>query len=700
MLQSLSRSARMAAFLATDPARSVRTGQSPHEVVARVGKARVRYFAPEQVEHAPVFVCMPLINTWSIFDLLPERSVVRELVAHGTPVYLLDWGRPGPEDRYVSLLDLIEGVLHRSLERARRHATAHHGTAQLDAIGYCVGGTFLAVYLSRHPTAVQRVAFVATPIDFKASGRLALWASEETFPLDALIDGVGNFPRRLMQTSFQWLKLEGQTGKWRSLHQRFDKPGFKELWAALEQWSADGVDFPGEAYREYVRRCYFDNALMTGSWRLGNTAVDLSRVEADALVLAAAGDHIVPPPSAHALRRVWGGRCHVRDASRRTRRDLRERRARDPPHPVGERMKGSDFDPLAAIVGPFVQGIGGMQQTEAVRRGMHLHAITPRPPVGLTTHDVIHRHDKLAVRYYAPRGPVPAGPPVVIVPSLINRAYICDLEPDRSLVAGLAELGHAVYLVDWGVPGPEDAQEDVGYVLLTLLDRAMARIRRHARARTTHVLGYCMGGTIAGMYAALRPAHLESLVALNAPFHFAAGGRFASFVSPEAFDVDHAIDGDGLMSVAVMQSAFKLLDPMGNWSKFIALDKASADPTRLRRSLARERWLEDNVPMAGAFAREFIRNAYQSDKLMDGSWVVRGETVDLGAITCPTLVIACERDFITPKEAALPLADLVGSERVLAEVLQAGHIGVVVGGFGPAVFYPRLDRWFRAEARP
>lgn len=298
----LERSMATARFLASDPVASVRTGRTPHAIIHRDGPAAVRYF-PSAGGGAPVFVSMPLINTWSIFDLLPGRSVVQALTEGGHPVYVLDWGRPGPEDRDRPLSHYVDTRLGRAVARACRHA----GVERMDMIGYCVGGTFLAVHLARHPERVRRLCLLATPIDFHASGRLSCWAQPDTFPLDALVDGLGNFPRELMRQSFAWLKPQGQSGKWVGLWERIDQEGFPELWAALEQWNADGVDFPGAAYREYVRRCYFDNALITGGWSLDGTPVDLSRGTAPALVLACSDDHIVPAPAAHALRGVWGG---------------------------------------------------------------------------------------------------------------------------------------------------------------------------------------------------------------------------------------------------------------------------------------------------------------------------------------------------------------------------------------------------------
>lgn len=315
-LPPLDKLAELGRWWAGHPVESVRTGQTPHAVVFRQNKARVRYFpARGAVTHAPLFVSMPLINTWTVFDLLPGQSVVEALVDGGVPVYLLDWGRPGPEDRHQTLADVIDGILVRCLRRATRHARAA-GTLPadqaLDALGYCVGGTFLSVALARHPGLARRMALLAAPIDFHRSERLSTWADPATFPLDALVDGLGNFPADLMKASFALLKPTSQVAKYKGLWDRWERAGFRDTWAAMEQWSEDNVDFPGEAYREYVRRCYFDNALMTGSWSLAGRPVDLSQGTIPALCLAASSDHIAPPAAAFGLAEAWGGPVQTR----------------------------------------------------------------------------------------------------------------------------------------------------------------------------------------------------------------------------------------------------------------------------------------------------------------------------------------------------------------------------------------------------
>lgn len=303
MVATFAQTADTLTWLANDPVSRVRTGQTPNQVVFRDQKACVRYFAPAVAQHPPVFCVMPLINTWTVFDLAPGRSVVESLTRAGVPVYILDWGRAGPEDAELPMAHYVDTVLGRCLRRAVRHA----GVEQIDVLGYCVGGTFLALHLARNPGPARRAFFLATPIDFHQSGRLSTWARPETFPLDAIVDGYRNFPKSKMLDSFQWLRPMGNLAKYKALFDRAGDPAFRELWAALESWNRDGVDFPGATYREYVRGCYFDNALVAGGWMMDGRPVNLAAAQLPATTFAATDDHIVPAAAAHALAGVWGG---------------------------------------------------------------------------------------------------------------------------------------------------------------------------------------------------------------------------------------------------------------------------------------------------------------------------------------------------------------------------------------------------------
>jgi polyhydroxyalkanoate synthase subunit PhaC len=312
----LQRAMDLGEWLSRDPVRSVATGRSPHTIIHRQNKAAVRFFAQQGEQKArPLFISMPLINTWTIFDLLPGKSVVEALRRAGVPVYVLDWGHPGPEDQQQDLVETIDSILVRALQRSTRHA---RGAGLLsadelpDALGYCVGGSFLSICLSRHPGLARRMALLAAPIDFHKAGRLCDWARPDHFPVDDIVDSLGNFPAHMMRDSFAWMKPVGQTRKWRSLWDRYEQPGFPEVWAAMEQWNGDNTDFPGETYRQYIKLCYFENGLVKGGQHLGGRPVDLRAATIPALAIAAEDDHICPPAAAFGLQDCWGGPVEVR----------------------------------------------------------------------------------------------------------------------------------------------------------------------------------------------------------------------------------------------------------------------------------------------------------------------------------------------------------------------------------------------------
>lgn len=310
----LDRGLAVASFLAGGPVARARTGQTPHRVIFSQGCAQLRAFPPApgraRSDAAPLFIVMPLINTWTIFDLLPGRSVVEKLVNDGIPVYLLDWGRPGPEAAEQPLSELVDGVLVRMLDRATRHARAAGTlgpTGRPDTLGYCLGGTFLAMALARHPDRARRMALLAAPIDMEKSGRLARWVRPELFPLDALVDGLGNVPGDLVDEGFARIRPQSRMRAHKALWDHIDEPDFRRLWAAVENWKRDTVPLPGAAYRSFVRACYFENRLMTGGWELDGRPVDLAQGRVPAVAFGASRDHICPTPAAFGLARVWGG---------------------------------------------------------------------------------------------------------------------------------------------------------------------------------------------------------------------------------------------------------------------------------------------------------------------------------------------------------------------------------------------------------
>ena len=141
---------------------------------------------------------------------------------------------------------------------------------------------------------------------------------------------------------------------------------------------------------------------------------------------------------------------------------------------------------------------------------------------GRTPKELIWTKNKAKLYRYQPSAEKKHPVPILMVYALINRPYVLDLLPGNSFIEYLTGQGFDVYLLDWGVPGDEDADLDFEHLILDYMPRAVKKVLRTSAADEYTLLGYCMGGTIAAIYAALFPgAPLGNLVLLTTPIDFA-----------------------------------------------------------------------------------------------------------------------------------------------------------------------------------
>ncbi|MDQ3296783.1 MAG: alpha/beta fold hydrolase, partial [Myxococcota bacterium] len=209
--------------------------------------------------------------------------------------------------------------------------------------------------------------------------------------------------------------------------------------------------------------------------------------------------------------------------------------------------------------------IGSAKQIADAWMDVALGALgTPRPqapPLAQTPRDELTLEG--GARLYHFRGAAsvtrPIAQPILLVPSLINRWYVLDLRPGASLVEALVGAGFDVWLLDWGVPEAEDRYLDWDAVLRRL-GRAARRVLREIGQPRLGVLGYCMGGTLATIFATQHPDLLTALVTLAAPIDFARGGMLRRMVDPQWFDADAVADA-GNVAPSQMQAGFTALRP-------------------------------------------------------------------------------------------------------------------------------------------
>jgi len=319
----------------------------------------------------------------------------------------------------------------------------------------------------------------------------------------------------------------------------------------------------------------------------------------------------------------------------------------------------------------------------------------PTPEVGGTPADVVHSENKWRLLRYRPR---PEGiahrTPVLMVPSLINRWYVLDLKPGRSLAEYLVAEGHDLFVIDWGTPGPEDRHLGFDDICDRTLGRAIRVAGREAGAERVHLLGYCMGGTLTAVHAAARPERVASLVQLAAPVEFSRGGLLSSWTRTDTFDVHALVSAFGNIPWQLMQSAFHLLRPTLTLSKVVHLLDRDWDDESLDGFLAIETWGNDNVSFPGECYRTWVERLYRGDELVRGTMTLSGTPARLESIRCPVLCVTFEHDAIVPAQSAAALLDHVSSEDAEHLHLPGGHVGAVVSRAGAKRLWPRLsDFW-------
>jgi len=204
-----------------------------------------------------------------------------------------------------------------------------------------------------------------------------------------------------------------------------------------------------------------------------------------------------------------------------------------------------------------------------------------------------------------------------------------------------------------------------------------------------------MGGTMAAMFAAVHPERIKSLTLMAAPIDF--GGRESLlnlWTDPKYFDVDTFVDSCGNCPAIFLQSCFLLMKPVQNLlEKHASFFDKLDDPQFVTNFFAMEHWVNDNIPVAGETFREFVKKLYQGNQLVRGEFHLGDARVDLGRITCPLLLLTASSDHLVAPASTEGILPHVRSEDVKTLAIDAGHVGLVVGGKAHKAFWPKATGW-------
>jgi poly(3-hydroxyalkanoate) synthetase len=292
------------------------------------------------------------------------------------------------------------------------------------------------------------------------------------------------------------------------------------------------------------------------------------------------------------------------------------------------------------------------------------------------------------------------GVPVLVVPSLVNRAHVLDLLPgaDGSMLRFLAARGVRPLLLDWGWPGEAERRFTLTDAVAGRLEGALGAARALADGRPVALAGYCMGGLLALAAALRRPDHVRALALLATPWDVWAGGEGAADRARALAGLLPALEpvmeaAGGALPVDAIQALFAALDPFAVADKYRAFGRLDPETPRARRFVALEDWLNDGVPLPAPVAREALAGWYGRNEPARGLWRVAGRPVEPAAWAGPAFVAIPARDRIVPPASAAALAAAL--PRALVHRAAAGHIGMVAGNGAEAALWRPLLEWIR-----
>ncbi len=346
---------------------------------------------------------------------------------------------------------------------------------------------------------------------------------------------------------------------------------------------------------------------------------------------------------------------------------------------------------------------------EKFKHGMELFLEPPDFSVGTTPSETIFSEDKMKLIHYIPSVEKPSQVPVLVVYALVNRYYILDLQPDKSVIKKLLDEGFDIYIIDWGYPSGMDRYLTLDDYVNGYMNDAVDKIRERSGQDKITLLGVCQGGTFSVMYASLHPEKIKNLVTLVTPVNFDTD-KGLLHVWAKTLDVDKIVDYYGIVPGDFLNAGFLLTDPFRLMiDKYVGLfEKIECEPVdkecelrneeTVRNFLRMEKWIFDSPDQAGETFRQFFKDCYQKNLLIKNRMEIDGKKINLKNIKMPLLNVMAEFDHLVPNDASKPLTDAVSSKDKETLVFPTGHIGIFVGSRSQKEVCPRISGWLKPRS--
>jgi len=320
--------------------------------------------------------------------------------------------------------------------------------------------------------------------------------------------------------------------------------------------------------------------------------------------------------------------------------------------------------------------------------------IADREPVGHMPKDALYRDGTAVLYRYRPLLDEIYRVPLLVVSPPTNRGYIFDLAKGQSFFEYLLQQGYDVYNLDWNPPRRDERNLDFDDYVGRFIPTALDLIAEQTGESDITLAGYCAGGTLATIYAAMEGAgRIRNLITLATPVDFTHMHLFQTWADKRYFDVDLLVRELELIPPEIMLGAFDLARPANRTAGRVNLWTNMWNDEFVKSYRMFDRWAAETLPIPGAYFGTLIKDLMWRNALVEGTLEICGQKIDLSRIEASILNIVAKHDHVVAHESTAPLMTQTSSQDREEIVSKGGHVSLVAGPSALRRLWPRVDEW-------
>ena len=299
----------------------------------------------------------------------------------------------------------------------------------------------------------------------------------------------------------------------------------------------------------------------------------------------------------------------------------------------------------------------------------------PEPEVGLTPREVVWKKNKSTLWYYAP-SEKKYKIPLFLVYSLATQPFILDMAIGNSTIENFTRNGFDVYLLDFGIPGFEDKDITASDYVVDYIQRGVKKALKHSGAEEITIMGYCVGGTLATMYATIADEPIRNLILSVSPIDSSIApyyDKLAKANKEGKLDLNRLLKATGLIPANYIKAGMRMVTNPIYFSPYLSLLNKAYDDKYVDKWRRLNKWTNGHIPFSGAAMRELMNELGKENKLIEGGLYIHGKNADLKNIHANLLVISTDSDRLVPKEQNIRVIDYVSSKDKSFTIENGGH---------------------------